>query len=239
MHLQCCSITHVGLRRSNNQDAVLVNKAKQVFAVADGLGGHLGGEVASALALGSFNEVIEEYASSSKKPEWIVQKAFQKANEDVFEQGQKHIELRGMGTTLVSVWVHREKVYIGNVGDSRGYLYRDKQLWQLTDDHVLLAPQSKEGFAAQEKMRTLKNNTLTQSVGFFKNIKADIFVRDIREQDIYLLCSDGLHGMVPDEVILEVFQSQDLNNIPKMCMIKALSWGGFDNISVAAVKINS
>ena len=239
MDLEHHSLTHVGLKRGNNQDAILINEEQKVFCVADGLGGHLGGEVASALALDSFNEVIKQYASSQKKPEWIIQEAFHRANEDVFHQSQKHLELRGMGTTLVSLWLHKGRIYVGNVGDSRGYLYRDGQLWQLTEDHILCARHLKTGFSSQGDVQNLKQNSLTQSVGFLSNIKADIFVRDVKEKDIYLLCSDGLHGMVPDDVILEVFRAGDLKNIPEMCIIKALSHGGLDNISLVVVKIAS
>ena len=243
LQIEYYGFTHLGLRRSNNQDCILMNPEEKIFAVADGLGGHLGGEVASALALGSFNEFIGRCSSKNEiqkiKAQKIMKNAFEQANKDVFEQGQKHSELKGMGTTLAALWVHGNQVYIGNVGDSRGYLFREGQMWQITSDQNLFAPRLKQGFEVKLKEYELKNNSLTQSVGFLDHLYPDIFVRSVTENDIYLLCSDGLHGMVPNEQILDIFQSEDLNNIPKMCTIKALSYGGLDNISVVVVKMAS
>ena len=240
MRLEYYSGIDIGLRRTNNQDALFINDKLNIFSVADGLGGHLGGEVASAMALSVMNESIVESMNSSLKNKTpaIIKKAFKKANQDVFNQGQMFTSLKGMGTTLVMIWVQDKQVFIGNVGDSRVYLYRDSRLWQLTDDHAMFTEASKKGFEVQENI-AVSRNLLTNSVGFREDLQVDIFTKEAKTGDIYLLCSDGLHGMVSDQMILSVFQSEELKNIPQKCIIKALSAGGYDNVAVIAVKIIS
>ena len=243
--------TDIGLRRENNQDSLLVNPEENIFLIADGLGGHSSGEVASSMALDSVNRFMDKSLKSFfgtqstfrrrfQQPRMIIRKAFEKANEDVFQQGQRHIQLRGMGTTLVMVWVHQSKVYIGNVGDSRVYLFRDDQLWQLTDDHSLDRGEVKQGFEEQEIIdQNSQRSVLTQSVGLTEKLSVDILARGIKEGDTYLLCTDGLHGLASDQAILNIFKSEELKNVPKKCIIKALSLGGWDNIALIVAKIVS
>lgn len=240
LQLEYYSGIDIGLRRTNNQDSLFINEKLNIFSVADGLGGHLGGEVASSMALSLMNESMMESMNSSirNKTPSIIKKAFKKANQDIFNQGQMYTSLKGMGTTLVMTWVQDKQIFIGNVGDSRVYLYRNSQLWQLTDDHAIFTEASKKGFDTQENIAASRN-LLTNSVGFRENLQVDIFTRDTIAGDIYLLCSDGLHGMVSDQVILDVFQSEELKNIPQKCINKALSSGGYDNVAVIAVKIIS
>ena len=239
LQVECYSSIHVGLRRKNNQDAILTSKKHNIFCVADGLGGHLGGEVASTMAIASIHDVISS-GEGKKEPQAVVHQAFQKANDEVFDQSQRHIELKGMGTTLVLLWIHQGKIYIGNVGDSRGYLYREGRLWQLTSDHTVFAPELKQGFEFQKKAeKKNRRSPLSQSVGFINRIYPDILTRSAQAGDIYLLCSDGLYSMVSNEVILDVFKTYRLNSVSKMCMIKALAAGGWDNISIVVLKIVS
>ncbi len=240
LELKYYSSIDIGLRRTNNQDSLLINDKFNIFSVADGLGGHLGGEVASSMALSLMDESIVESMNSPlrNKTPAIIKKAFKKANQDIFNQGQMYTSLKGMGTTLVMTWIQDKQIYIGNVGDSRVYLYRNSQLWQLTDDHAIFTEASKKGFDIQENIAASRN-LLTNSVGFKENLQIDIFTRDTIAGDTYLLCSDGLHGMVSDQVILDVFKSEELKNIPQKCIIKALSTGGYDNVAVIAVKIIS
>ncbi len=240
LELEHYSSIDIGLKRTNNQDSMLINKQFNIFSVADGLGGHLGGEVASSMALSLMNESITESMNSPLKSSSsaIIKKAFKKANREIFNQGQIHTSLKGMGTTLVMAWIQDKQIYIGNVGDSRGYLYRDSQLWQITDDHAIFTEASKKGFDIQEDIASSRN-LLTNSIGFKEDMQVDIFTRDTAAGDIYLLCSDGLHSMVSNQVILDVFKSEELKNIPQKCIIKALSAGGHDNVAVVVVKIIS
>ena len=242
LKLEYHSGIHVGLKRTNNQDSILVDGDNNLFAVADGLGGHLGGEVASAIALATLRDSILSGISSSLRyrSKFILKKAFKNSNEEIYDQSQRHESLRGMGTTLISLWYSNGKFYIGHVGDSRAYLYKDSKLWQLTTDHVLLKDVLKSGFEYQEKTALkLKNSPLTNSVGFTKKVDTDVLVREVSVGDAFLLCSDGLHGMVTDNVILDIFKSEELKNIPQKCIIKALAAGGYDNVSVVVVKVLS
>ena len=243
--------TDIGLRRENNQDSLLVNPKENIFLVADGLGGHSSGEVASSMALESVNRFMNKSVKSFfgtqstfrrrfQQPRMIIKRAFEEASKDIFQQGQRHIQLRGMGTTLVMLWMHQSKVYIGNVGDSRAYLFREDKLWQLTDDHSLDMGEVKQGFEEQEMIiQKNQRSALTQSVGLTEQLNVDILDRDIKEGDTYLLCTDGLHGLASDQVILNILKSEELKNVPKKCIIKALSLGGWDNIALIVAKIVS
>ena len=242
LKLEYHSGIHIGLKRTNNQDSILVDSDNNLFAVADGLGGHLGGEVASAMALSTLKEsVISGLASSIRyRSKFILKKAFKNSNKEIFEQSQRHESLKGMGTTLVSLWYSNNKIYIGHVGDSRIYLYKDSKLWQLTEDHVLLKDVLKSGFEYQEKTSLkLRSSPLTNSVGFTEKVDVDVLVREAAVGDTFLLCSDGLHGMVDDDVILDIFKTEELKDIPQKCIIKALAAGGYDNVSVVVVKVLS
>ncbi len=242
LKLEYYSDIHIGLKRANNQDSVLVDSDHNIFAVADGLGGHLGGEVASAMALATLRDsIVTGIASSVRyRSKFILKKAFKAANKEIYDQSQQHESLKGMGTTMVSLWSSNEKIYIGHVGDSRAYLYKDSKLWQLTSDHVLLREVLKSGFEHQKEVALkLNSNPLTNSVGFVHKVEVDVLVREAVKGDTFLLCSDGLHGMVSDDVILDIFQSEELKNIPTKCIIKALAAGGYDNVSVVVVKVLS
>ena len=240
MNFEFYSSIHIGLKRQSNQDALLVNEALDMAAVADGLGGHQGGEVASSMALSSFNENLEKASSNKNEKNFkkLIRQAFHKANDDVFSQNRKYKELQGMGTTLVALWLKPPKIYVANVGDSRGYLYKEKKLWQITDDHTLETQAIKHSFENQEDPAR-RSSVLTQSIGFLKSVKVDVFTLDAQKGDVYLLCSDGLHGMIPDQEILAVLNNEELKNVPFKCTMKALSKGGLDNISIVAVSIKN
>lgn len=248
LEIECYSGTNVGLKRENNQDSLLVHLEQKLFLVADGLGGHSSGEVASSMALESVGRFMVNHAQNiakgtaswTKKPQHIVRKIFEKANEEVLNQSKKHIQLRGMGTTMVMVWMHDSQVYIGNVGDSRVYLFREGCLWQLTDDHSLMTAEMKKGFDHQEMVRrNTQKSVLTQSLGITHRLSVDIVTRDINKGDTYLLCSDGLHGMLSDQMISDILSKEDLKDVPARCIIKACSLGGWDNVTVVAAKIVS
>lgn len=245
LEIEYYSQTDIGLRRQNNQDSLFINKEKNIFFLADGLGGHAGGEIASSLAIEAsnryFNENFQEFSQQTEKqPLNFLKKCIDYANTEVFKQGQRHIFLRGMGTTLVILWVYNSKIYIGHVGDSRAYLLQNQHIWQLTEDHVLHKNDIKKGIDTQNLSESFHaRNTLTQGVGLLSQVQPDTLNYNLQLNDIYLICSDGLHGLVSNSKILEILQKEDLNNVPKKCIMKALSLGGLDNITIIVLKITS
>ena len=230
-------ITHVGHKRTNNQDTLLVDEDLNLYAVADGMGGHNGGEVASALAIKTLQNFLKESLKQTNfSPDIYLVEAFQEANSCVFNKSQDNDkELIGMGTTLVVCMVWENKAFFGNVGDSRAYLFREPYLWRITEDHSVVNSQLKKGLIEQEQTPFLVNsNVITRSIGFFPEIQVDLFQRDLRPEDLFLLCSDGLNE-ISDQKICELAKSYSPETLPKQCINTVLDGAGNDNISVIVV----
>ena len=230
-------MTHVGHKRKNNQDSFLVDEDLSLYAVADGMGGHIGGEVASALAIKTLQSFLKESADKTNfSPDNHLVEAFKEANSQVFNKSQENDkELIGMGTTLVVCMVWKNKAFFGNVGDSRAYLFRDPYLWRVTEDHSVVNNQLKRGLIEQEQMPFLVNsNVITRSIGFFADIQVDLFQKDLMPGDLFLLCSDGLNE-ISDQKICELAKNYSPEALPKQCINKVLDGEGNDNISVIVV----
>ena len=230
--------TDVGKKRKNNQDSILVDEPLGLYAVADGMGGHLGGEVASALAI----ETLQKFISGAVKeegfsPSKALEEAFQEANKKVFDKSREsEEELAGMGTTLIACLIWKSRVFFANVGDSRGYIFRPPHLWRATEDHSILNNEIKKGLIEEEQAALLVDtNVITRSIGFIPDVEVDVFHRDIFPEDSFLLCSDGLTEMVPDREICALAGKYSLEALPEQCVQKALDAGGNDNVSVIAV----
>ncbi len=231
------SATHVGHKRANNQDSLLVDEELSLYAVADGMGGHSGGEVASALAIESLQKFLKEAVQKDDfMPENYLTEAFQEANSHVFNKSQENNkELIGMGTTLVVCMIWKNKAFFGNVGDSRAYLFRQSYLWRITEDHSVLNNQLKRGLIDQEQMPFLVNsNVITRSIGFFPDIQADIFQKELQVGDMFLLCSDGLNE-ISDQEICDLAKKYSPEVLPQRCLDKVLDGKGLDNISVVVI----
>ena len=232
------SKTHVGKRRKNNQDSILVNTDLNLYAVADGMGGHKGGEVASAKAI----QVLETYMQTAVKkqvffPEVALTEAFQLAGNQVYLKSRENkLELAGMGTTLVACFFWKKKVFFANVGDSRAYLFRDPYMWRVTEDHSIINEQLKKGLISEEQVGLLEEtNIITRSIGFMPDVEVDVFEKTLLPKDLFLLCSDGLCGMVPDREICEITKSHPPEEMADKYLQKALDAGGDDNISLIVI----
>jgi len=241
MKLEFFSATDVGLVRSNNQDSLLADGENRIFIVADGMGGHKGGEVASKMAV---QIVSKNIANNIKKAGSLVRSiklACAEANQTIYKKGQKDINLRGMGTTLCAFIIKSDGLaYIVNVGDSRLYMQKDNQMWLLTEDHNFITAQIKSNFLSGESMPlepSPEDNVLTKSVGFFPRIEPDIVEKNVEKGERYLICSDGLSGLVPEPEIHEILKTPDLKSVPKKCIKRALDSGGNDNISVIVIEV--
>lgn len=232
MELEFWCRTDKGLRRENNQDSYLVNKNLGLFIVADGMGGHQGGEVASSIAVKTAEEVITH--GVPQNPRDLMTLAYAQASQRIFDKAtSKMSELFGMGTTMVMANIHQDQLYIGNVGDSRAYLYKAPFAWQLTEDHSLMNDQLRAGIIKESDVKNFANkNVITRSVGFEREVQVDIIQRQIQKGEIYVLCSDGLSGLVSDEKITKICQDNTPDKIVDKCIEQALASGGHDNVTV-------
>lgn len=230
--------THVGLKRKDNQDSYLIDNDLHLFAVADGMGGHKGGAVASTTAIKTLQDFTK--AACKKKnfsPEVALRDGFIEANNKVYEKSQDTDEdLSGMGTTLVAAMIYEKQIFFANVGDSRAYLFREPYLWRVTEDHSILNDRLKKGLIDQENASFfLDNNVITRSIGFIPNVEVDIFQREIMPDDLYMLCSDGLTSMIDDENISSILENYSKEDLVKQLIDKSLDAGGYDNISVIVI----
>ncbi len=227
----------IGRKRSNNQDSFLVAPHLSLFVVADGMGGHSGGEVASAMAVKTFEKFFSEKSDQAIDKKLV--EAAVMANQAIYEQSQKDPSLRGMGTTLTAATVDWPWMYITQVGDSRCYLFRDGELFQVTEDHSQYYELLRAGMIQEIESYGVQKNVITRSVGYEKNVNVDLYARKVEKGDRYLLCSDGLTGMVSNEQIAQILQNFDAEQAVQNLVELANLQGGEDNISVIVFDIES
>lgn len=242
MQFEVWAQTDVGLRRDINQDSILVDHDLGLFIVADGMGGHRGGEVASALAIETVQKVVraELNAMKGKKivPRELMTFAYREASLRIHHKStHESPELMGMGTTMVGMFGYGRNVFIANVGDSRAYLVRAPHLWQLTEDHSLVNEQVRAGVIKEEDIdRVQGRNVITRSVGFENDVQVDVLEREVQVGDCFLLCSDGLSSLIGNARILEICQKHDPADIVSQCVEAAKAAGGDDNVSVIFIR---
>ncbi len=231
--MRVCQRTHQGLVRSSNQDSLLVDQG--VYGVADGMGGHKGGETASRVAV----QVVKN-ALRGKKPEMrALEVGVEAANRRIFDMARHDSALSGMGTTLTFLWESDNGVHLCHVGDSRAYLWRNGELKQITDDHSLVAELLRNNMISPEAARTHPyRNVITRAVGVDPVVQADIFVHDKQPDDLWLICSDGLTNMVPDETIQSVLKdAENEETAADELLALALERGGTDNITFVLCRV--
>jgi len=244
MGLISSGLTHIGMKRKTNQDAIYLNPNKHLFVVADGMGGHKGGDIASQMA----TSVIPEYILShyDQEPVQLQKQAVAHANISIKKCGEQDENLAGMGTTVVSQLFCGAYLYTANVGDSRAYLINNKKIYQLTNDHSLVQEKLNLGFYTREQAgNDPQKNVLVKTVGFEPEVEVDVFNYKVHRNDIFLSCSDGLHGKVSDEDILYIINhfipdpakaTQDqLDQTTQFLIDTANKNGGQDNISVILI----
>ncbi len=241
MKFETWSDTDVGLRREINQDSILVDHDLGLFIVADGMGGHRGGEVASALAIETVSEVIRNEMSQPNKkilPKELLSFAYREASARIHHKStHESPELMGMGTTMIGMMAFGKKMYVANVGDSRAYLFRSPYLWQLTEDHSLINEQVRAGVIHEDEAQYMQGrNVITRSVGFERDVNVDVIEREVQPDDCFLLCSDGLSGLCQNSVIAEICIRSTPEKIVHNCIEAAKKAGGDDNVSVIVVR---
>ena len=231
--LQVFALTDVGKVRAVNQDALVVDETLLLYGVADGMGGHNGGETASAGTRDGLIAALQgKEASLDALREGITQ-----VNAALFQQQKEDESLSGMGTTLSVIWMSEHFVYLGHVGDSRVYRFRDGKLEQMTDDHSLVGELMRAGYLTPEQAENHPNkNVILRAVGTEEGIDIDLAVEERRAGDLWLICSDGLHGMVRDSQMEAILGVNEPEAAAKILLDAALAAGGRDNISVVLVR---
>ncbi|HOM29957.1 MAG TPA: Stp1/IreP family PP2C-type Ser/Thr phosphatase [Deltaproteobacteria bacterium] len=233
MRIEARGLTHVGMRRSSNEDAFLVREDLGMCTVADGMGGAAAGEVASAFFMDAALEVFGR-ADPLGVAEDLVKNAFFLANGRILDHAGSHPECSGMGCTAEILAVRGDTVVIGHVGDSRTYRFRDGELRQLTVDHSLVQSQvdSKAITAEQARVHPMRH-VILRAVGIKRDLEVDILKGKARPGDIFLLCSDGLTDMIEDvEIAACLSPPRRLDDMARDLVDRANRAGGKDNVTV-------
>ncbi len=231
--LSVYALTDVGKVRASNQDALIVSETLGLYGVADGMGGHNGGETASAGTRDGLIAVLTGKEASLD----ALREGVTKVNADLFRQQAEDESLSGMGTTLSVIWMSEHFAYLGHVGDSRIYRFREGKLEQMTDDHSLVGELVRAGYLTPEQAENHPNkNVILRAVGTEEGIDVDLAVEERKPGDLWMICSDGLHGLVPDARMEEILGGNAPDAAANLLMDAALSAGGRDNISVVLVR---
>jgi serine/threonine protein phosphatase PrpC len=245
------AISDVGRKRKGNEDSVFVNPEQKLYVVADGMGGHAAGEVASRVAVEAINEFVC-LTSSDQDITWPfgldqsisfdgnrLKSAVQYANRKVLEATREKKEYLGMATTVVAVLVDGKSANLAHVGDSRVYLLRECKLKQLTNDHSWVNEQLESGAISPDQARSHPlRNVVTRALGGRPELQVDLQAHEIKPQDVLLLCSDGLTSMLPDEDIGRIVceKGADIDAAARALVDEANERGGEDNITVLLMK---
>jgi len=251
MRVRFAGDSNVGMKRAHNEDSFYLPESERLAIVADGMGGHASGEVASRMAVetisGFFKATQEEQQLTwpfkmDKGHRYDVNRmvtAIKLANLKIHEQAQKDPRCHGMGTTVVSALFLDDALVVGHVGDSRLYRRRDGAFEQITEDHSLLNDYIKMKHLSPDEIAAFPHkNVIVRALGMKDTVQVDVHVDAPRLGDVYLICSDGLSGMIKDEDMAEIAASErDLDVVCERLITTANKNGGLDNITVVAVRL--
>jgi protein phosphatase len=250
LRVEVAGETNVGMKRTHNEDNFSIVEESGLYIVADGMGGHASGEIASKMAVDSLREF---FALTANDPErtWPYKMdrsrgyeenrlvtGIKLANLRIFESAQNDTRQRGMGTTIVALFAVENGVYLAHVGDSRVYRMRDDRLEQLTEDHSLLNDYIKMKRLTPEEIANFPHkNVIVRALGMKDTVKVDTRLEQPRAGDVYLLCSDGLSGPVSDPDMLDILAgTRDLKTAASRLIAKANQNGGPDNVTVVLAR---
>jgi protein phosphatase len=241
MGIVCAGATDIGRKRKTNQDSICLDHSHNFYAVADGMGGHNGGDIASQISV----KVMPEFLAKNieLEPRLLMKDMIQEVNRAILRKAEENPDLHGMGTTISAFMFAGPQLVIGNVGDSRVYLVNNHNIYQITRDHSFVQEKLNLGiYTREEAVKDPQKNVLVRSVGFENELQVDVFHYRICKNDIFLICSDGLHGKVSDADILHIVQrnisdpsrcrKEDAEKTVKELIQQANDNGGQDNISV-------
>ncbi len=239
--------TDIGMRRQQNQDNGVYKTDLGLFMVADGMGGHKGGETASQIVVDTVPRAIESSMKNTRdwNPTAAIIQAIYQSNEVIFQRSQRDKNLTGMGTTTTALLFKNELLTVGHVGDSRCYFFQRGACWQITRDHSLVEEKLRAGLITREQLRTDQmKNVITRSVGFEPDLEVDTYEMSVSKGDVFMLCSDGLSGMVENEEIQTIiekncFEDHMIQAAADGLVQAANNNGGDDNITVIVIQVGS
>lgn len=229
--------THPGQKRTENEDAFWYDETRGLFLLSDGVGGQKGGEVASQKTIDFLKDYLQSPPPHSAIEMWLL-KSIREASKALFQLSKKETKLKGMAATLTLLYFHAKVYYYINVGDSRGYLFRQQQLQQITHDHTVAFEVYWNGGISKEALHKHPNRSLlTRTLG--KDIVVpDLFQGKIETGDLFLMCSDGLTGELQDAEIEKILQSsEDLEHLGNTLIQTANASGGKDNITLILTRV--
>lgn len=231
--------TDTGLVRALNEDSLYLSPETGFFAVADGMGGHRAGEVASRMALQFLQRELDKRFSRGEKPEDALVDSIKGANTLIYEKSVQNPDWAGMGTTITACLKLENEVLIGQVGDSRAYLLRGNGITRLTEDHSLVQEMVKNGGITEEQAFVHpQRNVLTRALGTGPILEVDLYRVEVNTGDLLLLCTDGLTGYLrQDELFDVVSNAPDLDTAVDRLLKKAIQSGGADNITIILVEL--
>jgi serine/threonine protein phosphatase PrpC len=255
MDLSFWAATDVGRKRKHNEDNFLVDQKLSLFVVADGMGGHACGEVASQMAVAEFRsavdsrrDILEAYGRhetgvTTHDVLGVLEYSVQSAGLAIFERGQKDVEKRGMGTTISAFLLIGERGFIAHVGDSRVYMVRGGQTVQLTEDHSLVNELIRHGRVTRETLAQSPyasyKNAVTRALGVYETVQVDTIDLEVLPGDQFLLCSDGLHAYLDEKEIARQLTEESITAVPGKLIDHANNGGGHDNITAVVLRVHA
>ncbi|MBI2377700.1 MAG: Stp1/IreP family PP2C-type Ser/Thr phosphatase [Deltaproteobacteria bacterium] len=251
MKLRAAGLSHVGMKRTHNEDALCLLSEYSLYLVADGMGGHSSGEVASRMAVETISSFFrmttrDEEATWPFKEERNLRydenrlvAGIKWSNRRIYEAASREPKYKGMGTTIVSAFFTQGGAYLGHVGDSRGYRIRNGRIEQITEDHSLLNDYIKANKLTPEEIEAFPHkNVIVRALGMKEVVQVDVNRLDPKPDDYYLLCSDGLSGMVTDQEIQDIVTStKDVKLACKELVDAANAAGGTDNVTCVLIQL--
>lgn len=237
--MRVVSKTNVGMVRSNNEDSFLVREP-YLFVVADGMGGHAAGEIASRATLKAFEAATHELRVGFEgDASNVLKEAFIKANEHVFKMAVSNEEYTGMGTTMTALYLQADNTaYVAHIGDSRMYLFRHGVLMQVTQDHTYVTKLLEERkITRQEAQIHPKRHMLMRAIGVEEEIEFDVIPFTVEAGDRLLLCTDGLSDMLTEMEMTAIMEQEDLDAVGEALIEKALDNGGRDNVTLVLIDL--
>ncbi|MFB1481390.1 Stp1/IreP family PP2C-type Ser/Thr phosphatase [Corallococcus sp. RDP092CA] len=253
MRIEVAGSTHVGMKRNHNEDNYLVLTEENLVCVADGMGGHSSGEIASRIAVDELGEFFR-LTSKDQDATWPFKMDKQRnydenrlatgiklANARIFERATADSKYKGMGTTIVSVHFAENAAYVGHVGDSRVYFFRGGILQQVTEDHSLLNDYLKAKKLTQEEIENFPHkNVIVRALGMKEQVQVDVSRVDPLENDVFLLCSDGLSGMITDAQMQDILsRTPELEKACGQLIDLANAAGGNDNVTCVLARYHA